>query len=233
MVDPELVIDLRGVACRRGQSNALEQVSLEVAAGEIVFVTGPSGAGKSTLLGLIHGDLEPAQGHGFVGGWALHDRRRLDLPRLRRAVGFIYQDYRLLPRLTAVENIVFAIRVAELGMDRNEAISRAGAQLEGVGLADKAASYPGELSGGEQQRLAIARALAVRPRVLLADEPTGNLDALNASQVVALLTGVARSGTAVLIATHDRALLRRSPGRRLRLEKGMLLHPSQAVARSA
>jgi cell division transport system ATP-binding protein len=233
VVDPKLVIDLRGVACRRGRSNALEHVSLEVAAGEVAFVTGPSGAGKSTLLGLIHGDLELAEGQGFVGGWALHDRRRLDLPLLRRAVGMIYQDYRLLPRLTALENIVFAIRAVELGMHRTEAISRAGAHLEGVGLADKAASYPGELSGGEQQRLAIARTLAVRPRVLLADEPTGNLDSWNAYEVVALLTRVARSGTAVVIATHDRALLRRSSGRRLRLENGMLLHPSQAVARSA
>jgi len=217
------LIDLRAVACRRGRTTALAEVSLEVSEGEVVYITGASGSGKSTLLALIHGDLAPTRGLGYVGSWAIHDRRYLDLPRLRREVGMIYQDYRLLPRLTALENIIFAIRTAELQVHPVEALRRAGARLEAVGLAGKAADYPGELSGGEQQRLAIARTLAVRPRVLLADEPTGNLDRRNASQVIGLLTRVARMGTAVLIATHDRALVRRKSGRRLHLEDGRLL----------
>ena len=142
----------------------------------------------------------------------------------------IYQDYRLLPRLTAVENVIFALRSAGLQVDPAEAILNAHARLEAVGLAGKAADYPGELSGGEQQRLAIARTLAVRPRVLLADEPTGNLDRRNASQVMALLTRIARMGTAVLIATHDRTLVRRRSGRKVHLDGGFLQHPSRTQA---
>jgi len=142
----------------------------------------------------------------------------------------IYQDYRLLPRLTAIENIIFAIRAAELKVHPREALQRACARLEAVGLAGKGADYPGELSGGEQQRLAIARTLAVHPRVLLADEPTGNLDRRNASQVMALLTRIARMGTAVLIATHDRALVRRRSGRKVHLDGGLLIHPDPTPA---
>jgi cell division transport system ATP-binding protein len=195
-----------------------------------VYITGASGSGKSTLLALIHGDIEPTWGQGYVHGRAIHERRRLDLPRLRREVGMIYQDYRLLSRLTAVENILFALRAAGLQVDPAEAILNAHARLEAVGLAGKAADYPGELSGGEQQRLAIARTLAVRPRVLLADEPTGNLDRRSASQVMALLTRIARMGTAVLIATHDRTLVRRRSGRKVHLDGGFLQQPSPTQA---
>ena len=230
VADSKPLIDLRAIGCRRGRTTALHDVSLEVAPGEVLYVTGASGSGKSTLLALIHGDLEPTWGQGYVGAWAIHERRQLNLPRLRREVGMIYQDYRLLPRLTAIENIIFAIRAAELKVHPREALQRACARLEAVGLAGKGADYPGELSGGEQQRLAIARTLAVHPRVLLADEPTGNLDRRNASQVIALLTRIARMGTAVLIATHDRALVRRRSGRKVHLEGGLLIHPDPTPA---
>jgi cell division transport system ATP-binding protein len=226
------LIDLRAIGCRRGRTTALVEVFLEVAPGDVVYVTGASGSGKSTLLALIHGDLEPTWGEGYVGERAIHERRRLDLPRLRREVGMIYQDYRLLPRLTAVENIVFAIRSAGLHVHPSDAIRNAHARLEAVGLAGKAADYPGELSGGEQQRLAIARALAVHPRVLLADEPTGNLDRGNATQVIALLTRIARMGTAVLIATHDRALVQRRSGRKVHLDRGLLMHAAPMMVGS-
>jgi ABC-type ATPase involved in cell division len=217
------IIQLRGVVCRRGKTEALREVSLDVMPGELVFVTGPSGAGKSTLLAMIHGDLKANAGEVKVAGRNLLRRRWLNLPRIRREVGMVYQDLRLLPRLTALENVVFAVRASDLRLHPNEAARRALGRLEAVGLAENRDSYPGELSGGEQQRLAIARALAVRPRVLLADEPTKNLDGRNVAQVISLLTRIAGNGTTVVVATHDQGFIRRKAAQTVRLEKGRLV----------
>ena len=222
-------IDLWSASCVRGRVNVLREISLKILPGELVFITGVSGAGKSTLLGLIHGDLELASGEAYVGGHVLHERRQLDLPRLRREVGIVYQDYRLLPRLTALENVVFAVRACELRLDPLEALRRARAHLDTVGLAGRCSHYPSELSGGEQQRVAIARTLATRPRVLLADEPTGNLDQANSSHVTDLLAQIARAGTAVLIATHDPKLVLDGTGQHVQLEKGTLERPAVAA----
>jgi cell division transport system ATP-binding protein len=217
------IIQMRGVVCRRGKGEALSEVSLEVMPGELVFVTGPSGAGKSTLLGIIHGDLRVSAGEVKVAGRNLHRRRWLDLPRVRREVGMIYQELRLLPRLTALENVVFAVRATEVRLHPSEAARRALGRLEAVGMADKRDCYAYQLSGGEQQRLAIARAIAVRPRILLADEPTKNLDRRNVAQVITLLTRIARSGTTVLVATHDQGFMRRKAAQTVQLERGRLV----------
>ena len=217
------LIEIRGVVCKRGRTVALNDVSAEIGPGELVLLTGPSGAGKTTLLGIIHGDLKVSGGEARVAGQNLHKRRRVDLPRLRREVGMIYQDYRLLPRLTALENVVFAVRATDLRLHPEEAVRRARGRLEAVGMIDKLASYPGQLSGGEQQRLALARALATRPRVLLADEPTKNLDAKNVAQVISLLTTIAKSGTTVIVATHDQAMIRRRSDQQINLEMGRLV----------
>ena len=217
------LVEMHGVVCRRGRTVALNDVSIEVGSGELVLLTGPSGAGKTTLLGIIHGDLKVSGGEACVAGQALHKRRRVNLTRVRREVGMIYQDLRLLPRLTALENVVFAVRATDLSLHPAEAVRRARGRLEAVGLEEKLASYPGQLSGGEQQRLAIARALAVRPRLLLADEPTKNLDAKNVSQVISLLTKIARSGTTVIVATHDQAMIRRRSDQQIELDRGRLV----------
>jgi ABC-type ATPase involved in cell division len=222
------IIEMRGVVCRRGKTDALREVSLEILPGELVFVSGPSGAGKSTLLGILHGDIRANAGEVKVVGRNLH-RHWLDLSRVRREVGMIYQDLRLLPRLTALENVVFAVRATDLRIHRDEAVRRALGRLEAVGLAENRNSYPDHLSGGEQQRLAIARALAVRPKVLLADEPTKNLDSRNVAQVISLLTLIARSGTTVVVATHDQAFMRRKAAQTVQLEKGRLVVVSPAT----
>jgi cell division transport system ATP-binding protein len=232
VADGGRVIEIRSLVCKRGRNQALRDVNLDVVEGELVFVTGPSGAGKSTLLGIIHGDLRATAGEVKIVGRQLHRRRRSDLARVRREVGIVYQDYRLLPRLTALENVVFAVRVTDLRLHPSEAVRRARGRLEAVGLLDKVDAYPGQLSGGEQQRLAIARALAVRPRVLLADEPTKNLDGRNVAQVISLLTKIARSGTTVIIATHDQAVIRRGADQLVQLDKGQLAsaeEPSLAI----
>lgn len=217
------LIEISRVVCKRGRTVALHDVSAQIGEGELVLLMGPSGAGKTTLLGIIHGDLRVSGGEVRVAGQALHQRRGKDLARLRREVGMIYQDCRLLPRLTALENVVFAVRATDLRLHPLEAERRARGRLEAVGLADKLTSYPSQLSGGEQQRLAIARALAVRPRVLLADEPTKNLDSRNVEQVISLLGRIAKSGTTVVVATHDQALIRRRSDQQITLEKGCLV----------
>lgn len=214
------IVDLQAIDCRHDTTRVLQEITLKAFPGEVVVVTGASGAGKSTLLGLIHGDHEVAYGEAVVAGQELHRRRRVDLPRLRRDVGMVYQDYRLIPVLTALENIVFAIRANDPAMARGAALRRAGEALNAVGLGDRAQAIPGHLSGGEQQRVAIARAFAVGPRVLVADEPTGNLDRDNAREIIALLAGAARRGTLVLIATHDPALLRDVAARTMHLDRG-------------
>lgn len=216
------IVDLREIDCRHDTTPVLEEISLKVFPGELVVVTGASGAGKSTLLGLIHGDHPVAYGEAVVAGQALHRRWRVDLPRLRRDVGMVYQDYRLIPLLTALENVVFAIRANDPALPRAAAYRRAGESLNAVGLGEKGDAIPGRISGGEQQRVAIARAFAVGPRVLVADEPTGNLDRENARGIISLLAAAARRGTAVVIATHDPGLLRDLTARTLHLDRGRI-----------
>ena len=203
---------------------ALRDVSLFVGKGEFVFFTGPSGAGKSTLLKLVYMDERPTSGDVRVGGYHSREARGRDVAHLRRKLGIVFQDFRLLEDRTAEANVAFALQV--IGAPRaaiRQKVSRALAQ---VGLASKGTAMPGELSGGERQRVAIARAIVNDPFVLVADEPTGNLDDRATRGVFELLADINARGTAVLMATHDVALVRRAGFRTVQLDQGTVVGDS-------
>lgn len=222
------MVQLRSVTMSFGRAQpALRDVSFHLRKGEFAFLTGPSGAGKTTVLKLIHMLLRPSEGEVRVSRFSSQRLKRHDLPQLRRRVGYVFQDFRLLENLSAEENVAFALEVT--GHPRARIRSRAQRLLGQVGLASRARAFPRELSGGEQQRVAIARALANEPLVLLADEPTGNLDDRASAGVFALFRNINASGTTVLMATHDAELIRRNPGRRvIELELGRLVFDSGA-----
>jgi ABC-type ATPase involved in cell division/cell division protein FtsX len=197
------VVKLTRVSKLFGRTTVLSDISLTVAPGEVVEVTGPSGAGKTTLLRLLHGQLRPNRGEVWVEGRGLHRWWRRGLGRIRRDVAFVYQDQRLLPRLTALENLVFALQIGDPGVPHGTIKRRALDALEALGLAHRRRAYPHQLSAGERQRVAVARALSGRPKVLLADEPLASIDDGNARIVMRLLEEAATNGTAVIVATHQ------------------------------
>ncbi|MGH7459548.1 MAG: cell division ATP-binding protein FtsE [Longimicrobiales bacterium] len=206
---------------------ALEDVNFEVRKGEFCFLTGHSGAGKSTLLRLVHMADKPSQGEVRVSGYSSTTIQPRDVAMLRRKIGYIFQDFRLLSDRSAADNVAFALEVTGA---RGQVIrSKVGRLLAMVGLAAKSEALPGELSGGEQQRVAVARALAHDPLVLLADEPTGNLDERATLAVFDLIKSINASGTAVLFATHNLELVRRSTGvRMIELAHGRVVFDSAA-----
>ena len=206
---------------------ALVDVSFEVAKGEFVFLTGHSGAGKSTVLKLLWGERKPTRGEVRVAGFALMDLKRTEVPRLRRRIGIVFQDFRLLEDRTAEENVALALEATGARADLIPA--RTLKVLTQVGLSSKTRSYPRELSGGEQQRVAMARALANDPALILADEPTGNLDEKATRAVFQLLREINAGGTCVLMATHDPSLIRDTPYRVLELRQGRLVGPEAAA----
>jgi cell division transport system ATP-binding protein len=205
----------------RHDQAALSDVSLGVEKGEFVFLTGPSGAGKTTLLKLLFREEVPSEGQVWVDGENLVRLQPSRIPYLRRRIGIVFQDFRLLGRRTVFENITFVQRF--LGTSAREQKEKALRVLKTVGLAHKMHAFPAELSGGEQQRVAIARAVINEPVLLLADEPTGNLDAALSFEILDLFREINSHGTTVLIATHDLDLLQRLPRRILRLERGRLV----------
>ena len=206
---------------------ALKNASFHVRKGEFAFVTGHSGAGKSTALRLIYLAERPSSGEVRVSGFATHRMAARDVPRLRRRLGIVFQDFQLLDDRTAEENIAFALEVT--GARRASIGPRVMRVLTQVGLAGKTGQYPRELSGGEQQRVALARALVNDPVVLLADEPTGNLDERATRGIFQLLRDINASGTAVLMATHDLDLVRSLPGAHLiELQGGEVVFDSAA-----
>ena len=208
---------------------ALRGVSFRLRKGEFAFLTGPSGAGKSTVLELIHFQTRPTEGEVRVARYSSRRVRRRDVPDLRRRVGFVFQDFKLLDRLTAAENVAFALEV--IGTPRREIGPRVQRLLSQVGLAARARSRPSELSGGERQRVAVARALATEPLILLADEPTGNLDPDAARGVFDLFRTLNHLGAAVLMATHDMEFVRRHAElRMLELAGGRLVGDSAREA---
>jgi cell division transport system ATP-binding protein len=213
-------IRLDGVSFAYGRVPALESVSFCLAPGELTYVVGPSAAGKTTLLKLLHGELRAQRGALLVDGRDLVRARGRTRRQLRRRVAVVFQDYRLLRRLTVVENVVYALRVADLWLPRREALRRAIAALEAVGIAERARAFPHQISGGQQQRLAIARAVAARPAILLADEPTASLDRVEAKRIVSLFESAASQGTTVLVATHDPGLVAKSRRRVIALSAG-------------
>ena len=203
-----------------GRTAVFSDVSFNVSRGELVEITGPSGAGKTTLLRLIHGQLRPTRGEVWVEGRGLHRWWRRGLGRIRREVAFIYQDQRLLPRLNALENLVYALMLVDPTVPYGSIRRRALEALEAFGLAGRRRAYPSQLSAGERQRVAVARALAGRPRILLADEPLGAIDEKNAMVVKRLLEEAAAAGTTVIVATHQPTF---KAGRVLRLPAGQVL----------
>lgn len=206
---------------------ALKNVSFHLRKGEFAFLTGPSGAGKSTVLRLIHMAERPTEGEVRVSGFSSARLRRRDVPKLRRRVGMVFQSFRLLRDRTAAENLSFALEVT--GARHSEAKAKVQRLLAQVGLAAKAGAFPDEMSGGEQQRVAMARALIHDPVVLLADEPMGNLDERAARGIFELARDINSSGTAVLMATHDLDLVRRFPQYRvIELADGAVVYDSGA-----
>ncbi len=208
---------------------ALRDVSFELAKGEFIFLAGHSGAGKSTLLRLVSMAERPTSGEVKLSGYSSATLRDRDLPKLRRRLGIVFQDFRLLPDRTAEANVAFALEVT--GASRASIGPKVARLLTQVGLTSKATALPHELSGGEQQRVAIARALANDPFVLLADEPTGNLDDRATRGIFQLLREINASGTAVIMATHDVTLIEWSGLRFLELDKGSLVYDGPDAAR--
>ena len=206
--------------------HALNDVTFRVNKGEFAFLTGPSGAGKSTILKLILLEERATSGEVVVNNTAASEMGRRDIAMLRRKLGVVFQDFRLLEDRTAEENVAFALEVT--GSPRDTIAARVSRLLTQVGLAAKGTSYPRELSGGEQQRVAIARALVHDPMLLIADEPTGNLDERATRGIFQLLRDINASGTAVLMATHNLELVRRNEFRVIELNRGQLVFDSAA-----
>ena len=205
----------------RGARPALDRVDLEVERGEFVFLVGASGSGKSTFLRLVLREERPTAGRIFVAGRDLSTLSTWKVPHLRRQIGTVFQDFRLLPTKTVFENVAFALQV--IGKPRHHILTTVPDTLELVGLGGKEKRLPHELSGGEQQRVAIARAFVNRPTILLADEPTGNLDPTTSVGIMRLLDRINRTGTTVVMATHDDEIVDQMRKRVIELDSGQLV----------
>lgn len=215
------MIQFLRVSKQYGTRMALDEVSFDIGEGEFIFLTGDSGAGKTTLLSLIYRAILATSGTVLVNGRNVGSLPRSKVPYLRRTIGVVFQDSRLIRRKTLYENVSYLPRI--LGYDAEHQREVAMDALARVGLADRAGAFPAQLSGGEQQRVAIARALANEPAVLLADEPTGNLDPRLSQQIFQLFVEAHKRGTTVLVATHDPRALTNFPARVLRLRAGQLV----------
>ena len=199
----------------------LKGIDLDIEPGEFVSIVGQSGAGKTSLVKILIGEERVSEGSVEIGGWDITRLSKREVPFLRRQIGVIFQDFKLLPRKTIAENIAFALEVSG---GSNSKIKRiVPSVLKIVGLEDKANRYPTEISGGEAQRVAIARALVHQPKVLLADEPTGNLDTINADEIIDLLLRINRFGTTVILVTHNREIVNRLNRRVIAMERGLII----------
>ncbi|MGE0706113.1 MAG: cell division ATP-binding protein FtsE [Vicinamibacterales bacterium] len=203
---------------------ALRDLTLTIDKGEFLFLTGPSGAGKSTFLRLLLRQELPSEGTLTVAGRSLHDLSPASVQRYRRTLGFVFQDFRLIPRFTVFQNVAFVMRVLGVALPVQQ--RKTFQALKWVGLQHRMNAYPQELSGGEQQRVAIARALVNDPQIVVADEPTGNLDPDLSLEVMNLFREINARGTTVVVATHDRELIRRVGRRALTLDQGQLVEES-------
>ncbi len=209
-----------------GQTPALHGVSLKIPTGDFVSIVGQSGAGKSTLLKLLSAEEKPTQGNIVIDGWDITKIKNWQVPYLRRQIGVVFQDFKLLPKRTAFENVAFAMEVGgALPKDIRKSVPQI---LKLVNLLEKSDTYPNEMSGGERQRISIARALAYKPQILLADEPTGNLDALNSWDIVQLLMKINKLGTTVLLATHNDDIVNALKKRVVTLNQGKVVSDQEA-----
>ena len=202
-------------------NQALRGVSMQIEDGEFVFLVGPSGSGKSTIIKLITGELKPTSGSVHVNGYSLERIRRREIPPLRRTVGVVFQDFRLIENRTVYDNVAFAMRV--VGARNREIRERVPYVLNLVGLDTKSRRLPGELSGGEQQRLAIARALVNNPSTIIADEPTGNLDPARSYEIMSLLQEINNLGTTMLVVTHEMNLVEQFTNRMIVIDDGLIV----------
>jgi len=205
---------------------ALKDVNVHVDKGEFVFILGHSGAGKSTFLKLMLREEKATQGEVIVNGYNLSKIREKDIPYMRRTLGVVFQDFRLIPNLTAYENIAFAMRVTNI--DEKEIKRRVPYILNLVGLAGKADKLPAQLSGGEQQRVALARALVHNPDLVIADEPTGNIDPQLSVEIMELLKAINSTGTTVLVVTHEHELAKRYAQRTIEMRGGVIIRDTAA-----
>jgi cell division transport system ATP-binding protein len=215
------MIQLYNISKSFGANTALRDISFKIGKGEFVFITGPSGAGKTTLLRLIFGSEKPDSGQMLINSINLNRIGRAQLDLLRRKIGFVFQDFKLLPTKTVFQNVAIALEV--MG-ERGRMIRKKTHQaLRMVGLSRKERSYPLSLSGGEQQRVAIARAIVKTPMILLADEPTGNLDPDLTAEIMALFVQIHEKGTTVMLATHSRTLLEAGTHRTITINRGRII----------
>lgn len=199
----------------------VKNITLSIEKGEFVFVIGASGSGKSTFMKLIMHEETPTEGEVYVNGYSVHNMPRSEIPYLRRSLGVVFQDFRLLPNKTAYENVAFAMQIVEaLPREIRRQVPLA---LGLVGLSKKAKAYPGQLSGGEQQRVVLARALVNNPAVLIADEPTGNLDPKTSLEIMDLLDEINQRGTTVIVATHEKSIVDAMKKRVIMLDRGELV----------
>jgi cell division transport system ATP-binding protein len=215
------VITLKNVDIFQQKHLVLSNVNLNIGKGEFIYLIGQSGSGKSSLLKIIYGDLYIGNGEGMIAGFDLKKLHENDVPYLRRKLGIVFQDFHLLSVRTIEKNLEFALK-ATGWKDKKMIDGRILDVLEKVGLRSKLKKMPHELSGGEQQRIVIARALLNNPEIILADEPTGNLDPATSEEIVLLLRDIANSGTAILMATHDYTIIRNMPSRIIRTGDGIL-----------
>jgi len=209
----------------KGNVVALRDVSIDILKGEFVFLVGPSGSGKSTMMRLILREDSPTSGEIYVAGKNVAQLASWKIPALRRNIGCVFQDFKLLPNKTVFENVAFALEV--IGVSRGVIKRQVPEVLDLVGLGDKGIHLPDELSGGEQQRVSIARAFVNRPQILIADEPTGNLDPTTSVDIMKLLDLINRRGTTVLMATHDHAIVDAMRRRVIELDKGIVVRDKE------
>jgi cell division transport system ATP-binding protein len=217
-----IIIRMFNVSKRYGKMEALSNLSLEVRKNEFIFVTGPSGAGKSTLIKLLYMGETASSGAILVDGMNLARISKKQIPMLRRQIGVIFQDFKLIPTKTVFQNVALVLAVA--GLKPKEIYPRVMDVLERVGIDDRAEEFPPVLSGGEKQRVAVARAMVGEPKIVLADEPTGSLDSDSAAHIFQLLRAVHEAGATVIIATHDQQMINNHDGRVVRLVKGRMDH---------
>ncbi len=220
------MIQLRSVTKKYKNNYALKNVNLDILKGEFVFITGASGAGKSTLMKMLYNEETPTTGTVLIGGINIANLPSDKVPNLRRCMGIVFQDYKLLQNQTVYDNVSYVIRT--LGMSSSDIRERVTGALKVVGLLNKANAKPSELSGGEQQRVSIARALVNGPPLLIADEPTGNLDPKNSLEVMQILEQINQRGITVIVSTHDYTLVDRFRKRVLTLENGEIIRDIQA-----
>lgn len=218
--EKDIIIRMFHVSKRYGKMEALNNLSLEVRKNEFIFVTGPSGAGKSTMIKLLYMGETVSFGAILVDGMNLSRIPKKQIPMLRRKFGVVFQDFKLIPTKTVFQNVSLVLEVA--GLKPKEIYPRVMDVLERVGIDDRAEEFPPVLSGGEKQRVAVARAMVGRPKIVLADEPTGSLDSDSAAHIFQLLRAVHETGATVIIATHDQQMINNNHGRVVRLVKGRM-----------